>query len=948
MVGTMRIILLLLMNLLIILPVFSQKVAKNNAPKQLFEEREEYIFEVKFEQDISKYKEQILLSPDDPDINFKLGYCMLNSKKERYNSIEYFRKAIKMHDNEKSEIPFVAAYFYLGRSLYLNYKFDEAIDVFSELLTIVERKKMIQQVKYQLFLCNNAKEIYDNPVDIAVTKMGVINSEYPDHSPIISADESIIYFTSKRKGGTGNAKTDGGLYYEDIYSFDKKDGFLAVPKNLGSEINTGLHEATCGLSVSGQELFLYKSENSTGDIYYSKLNGTKWSTPLKLGKNINSTKRETHASLSADGKYLYFTSDRKGGFGGLDIYVSKKESDGTWGTARNLGRNINTKFDEESPFIHPDGQTIYFSSKGHNSMGGYDIFYSNLKKNNNWLKPVNMGFPLNTIDNELYYVSSADGLRGYYVSQRGKDSDIYSAISYSGTEKALAIVSGKSVNSKVSESEFDINECKISGDTLLLPNGRMIINNGIQEKGDSVVISYKEISDETVLINDTVYYVPDNTQIYIIDIDSGELVNNFSPNSVTGDYLFVLPLGHDYKIYFDAPNHIFDTENISLKEDSSFVLYDYSSELDSIQKGQIKKSKTTPFEDGETALNKSTILELDLLAHFLNTNRELLVNVSGFDYLLENSDPNFLPPSFRLSVPRMDSITNYLVDKGVSRERIYSNVSDNMIFGDVIEYTIFDEITLAKALADKKERLAIYQEAFSAANIAEDEIEQQYGEFGEQKEVVSVQDMLFDINSFSVQKYDDNLSKLASYLKENKDAMIEIGGYTDLQGPKEFNEQLALKRAKSIQSNLAKQGVDIKQITVKNYSTSNPISRNVMSTGEYDWEALVYNRRVEIKVLKQGENKNLEIKKIQVPKEYSVGADFNPDAYSYSVNILSSDSPIPLSSFSSILQGVKERKEADGTYIYYYGSFKTEEEAQDELPDIRDSFPEAFIFIKDF
>ncbi len=924
--------------ILLFLTSFSQKGIKDNTPKLLSEKPEKYIFETKFEYNALKYKKELIENPDDTDVNFKLGYCLLNSSKERFNSIAYFRKALLMHDDKKSEIPFVAAYYYLGRALYLSYKFDEAIETFEKLLLIVERKKVILKVNRQLELCRNAKKTFDNPTETAVSKLGVINSEYLDHSPIMSADESVIYFTSTRKDNAGN-------YMEDIYSFNKKDGIHAFPENTGTPINTELHDATCGISVSGQELFLYRPTGG-GDIYYSKLSGTKWETPEKLSKNINTSKRETQASLSADGKYLYFASNRKGGYGGLDIYVCKKEKDGTWGKAKNLGKNINTKYDEESPCIHPDEQTLYFSSKGHGSMGGYDIFYSKLKKAGSWLEPKSMGYPINSVDNDLYYFPSADGLKGYYTQSRGNIANIYSATNYTGQKKVLAIISGKAIDLKADEKEINVSDCKIAGDTLTLSSGRIIVNNGLQEQGDSVVITYKEIMDDIIYLTDSIYHVARNTQIYIIDIETGELVNNFSPNSVTGEYLFVLKVGKDYKIYFDADNHIFDTENISLTADSTFIICNYSAKLDTLEKGKIQKSKEMPFEEEKTVLNKFTRLELDLLVYFLKENTELLVNFSGYDYLLENSDPNFLPPSFKLVKPRTDSIINYIEKKGIAKERIYRDLSANMIFGDVIEYTIFDEITLKKAQDLKKDRLAVYMEAFAAANIAEEDLVKEYGvETDNGKETVIVSDMLFDINKFNTYKYTENLKILATYLKENKTAIIEVGGYTDLQGPVSFNEQLSRKRADFIRKNLLKKGVNSKQVKVKHYSSQNPISRNKMSNGKFDFKALVYNRRVEIKVLKQGENKNLKISKIEVPKEFKVGIGFDAGAFSYSINVLTIDSPI---SFDGILDDVKEHKDSDGSYIYYYGSYETEEEAQEFLELLRADFPDAFVFIKDF
>ena len=918
--------------------VFSQKIFKDNPPKSVYYQPIPYIFDIEFEHKAEIYKEQIKQNPEDADINFKLAYCLLNSEKEKFNSIELFRKAIQTHDKEKSEIPFIAAQYYLGKALYLNYEFDSAIEIFSKLLLTVQRKKIIEIINNDILLCQNAKTLKESQEKIVVSKLGLINTQFKEHSLIMSANESVYYFTSNNEGD------------ENIYKFNKKDGFDAAAEKISPPVNSESHDATCGISVSGQEIFIYRSNLGSGDIYYSRLDGTKWTTPERLNKNINTSKRETHASLSSDGNYLYFTSDRKGGFGGLDIYVSKKEENGTWGTAKNLGKNINTAFDEESPCIHPDGKTLYFSSKGHNTLGGFDIFFSTAKKAGSWQKAVNMGYPVNTTENELYYFPSADGLRGYFTLSSGNVNDIYSAQNYEGQEKNLAIVSGKAANTTEIASEFYADEVTQKGDTLILPSGRKIFKDGIQEQGDSVVITYREISDDLITVSDSIYYVPDNTQIYIIEVNTGELVANYSPNSVTGEYLFVLKTGNQYKLYYDSPNHIFDTENLSIIEDSSFVTHDYNAQLQKIEKGKINKFKQTPFEENETYLNITTKLELDLLVHFLKKNSQTLVNVSGYDYLLQDSDPNFLPPSFLLAPSRCDSIINYLVLNGISKERIFTGLSPNMIFGDVIEYTILDEITLLKAQELKKDRLAIYKEALSMANIAEDEINEVYGdESDSEKETVVVHDMLFEINKATAgNKYEKNLKTLADYLKNNKEAVIEVIGYTDLQGPASFNKQLSKKRAEFVRNDLIQKGADKDRVILKYFSGENPISRNKMSNGEFDMKSLVYNRRVEIIVKNQGEKEILKIQKIEVPKEFKVGMDFNPDAFSYSINLMTSDNPIPLVTFEGILEGVKEKKDKDKTYIYYYGSYKTEEEAQEQLEEIRQNFPESFVFIKDF
>ena len=268
-----------------------------------------------------------------------------------------------------------------------------------------------------------------DPTNAKVQNLGeVVNSEYGDYAPVITGDESVLIFTSRRKGSTGRGiDPEDNLYYEDIYYSEHKKGEWTSPKGLGKNINTKFHEASVGLSPNGQTLFIYKDENQ-GDIFVSDLNKKRsWSAPTRLGGSINSKHTELSISTTDDGNTIYFSSDRPGGYGGLDIYMSRKDKRGNWGSPVNLGPKINTPEDEDSPFIHFDAKTLYFSSKGHKSMGGYDIFFAELI-NDEWTEPKNLGYPINTAEDDIHFVLSADYKTGYYASAKDDtygDKDIY-------------------------------------------------------------------------------------------------------------------------------------------------------------------------------------------------------------------------------------------------------------------------------------------------------------------------------------------------------------------------------------------------------------------------------------------------------------------------------------------------------------------------------------------
>ena len=264
---------------------------------------------------------------------------------------------------------------------------------------------------------------------------------------MISADESMLAFTSRRIGTGGAAnKTVKDEFLEDIWvCYRGPYGTWTKAKSISRSINTNENEATIGLSADGQQLYVYRDDKGDGNIYLSTLDGDFWNSPVKIDETINSKKWEPSACVSADGTIMYFVSDRPGGLGGRDIYQSHKLPNHTWSEPENLGPTINTPYDEDSPFIHPDGTTFFFSSTGHNSMGGFDVFYSTKVANNVWTKPINIGYPINTTDDDIYFVTSSDGRRAYFSSFRpeGKgEKDIYMVSMPKPIVKSIAILVG--------------------------------------------------------------------------------------------------------------------------------------------------------------------------------------------------------------------------------------------------------------------------------------------------------------------------------------------------------------------------------------------------------------------------------------------------------------------------------------------------------------------------
>lgn len=315
------------------------------------------------------------------------------------------------------------AKYFLAKIRHQQHKFDEAIALLTDYNEISAEKRYIEpaETQYLINVCRNAKALYAAPRLSIIKNMGPeINSSQPDYVPVITPDESAMYFTSRRTGSSGNKKDVYGAYYEDIYVSYKYKNNWQRAQNIEAPLNTETNDACVAISPDGQRMIIYRTtpNEASGDLYLCKLgDGNKWSTPERIGSEINSPYIETSACFSNDTSEIYFSSDRPGGYGGKDIYRIKKAPDGHWAMPFNLGPAVNTAYDDDAPFLHPDGVTLYFSSQGHNTMGEYDVFKCVLDPESNQFSPAeNLGYPINDVGNDIFFVLSVDGQRGYYSS----------------------------------------------------------------------------------------------------------------------------------------------------------------------------------------------------------------------------------------------------------------------------------------------------------------------------------------------------------------------------------------------------------------------------------------------------------------------------------------------------------------------------------------------------
>ena len=358
------------------------------------------------------------------EICLKLGVCMFKVRRQTMESIPLFEKA-------KNNYP--EAYFYLGQLYHKKMMFDKALECYLEFKNNGEKPDIsLEDVDYFMQKSLNAKEMMLIKSNATITNFNnEINTPYAEYVPLLNPDDSKLYFTSRRKGSTGDLLDPYYEHFEDIYVSERNGNNWSTPVNIGSPINTGTHDACVTLSKDGQQMYIYRTDKglATGHIYVSQNNDGKWSEPQLFDAHINSqNSSESSISISPDQNTIYFSSNREGGFGGKDIYRVTKMPDSTWSLPMNLGPVINTPYDEDAPFIHPDGITLYFSSQGHKNMGSYDIFKSTKLENGHWSAPENMGYPVNSVMDDIYFIATFDGRQVYFSSNRSEgkgNMDIY-------------------------------------------------------------------------------------------------------------------------------------------------------------------------------------------------------------------------------------------------------------------------------------------------------------------------------------------------------------------------------------------------------------------------------------------------------------------------------------------------------------------------------------------
>ena len=635
---------------------FDKKNFKDN--KKEFKEALDYLEEAdelvlpnpfpRYSQALPLYEKAYAFNPKSAHLNFQLGLCYLNTV-NKFKALDYFKASFDLNPNKNPDI-----HFFIGRGYHLRSDWDNAIKHYEAHKKRLDNSKelaLIMEVNKFIFECKSGKELVENPVRVWIDNMGKnVNSEYPDYGMIMTADASEIFFTSRRPSTTGGDKDVMiDQYFEDVYTSNKRSANNWIPAtNVGDPINTKGHDAAVALSPDGSKMIVYIDDKGDGNLYESKREGNEWSKPKKFNDEICSPYHEASAWYSSDAKRLFFVSERplenRGDPKDRDIYVAFwNEDKEEWLDVKRLPDNINTKYNEDGVFLHPDGKSLYFSSKGHNSMGGYDVFKSVQQEDGSWSDPENIGFPVNTPDDDVFFVVAANGRDAYMTSYREGgigDKDLYK-VTFLGPVK----------------------EPILNSEDILLANSSVPVRANVIEP--KVEVTGSQLAILKGIVRDDKTKEPLKAQIELVDNETNEIIAEFSSDAKNGRYLVSLPGGKNYGIAVKAEGYLFHSENFDVTQDSDYKEVEKIIDLKKVDVGQSIVLRNIFFDLNKYSLRSESEIELNRLTKLLIENPKLKIEIGGHTDSRGSAEYNK-----ELSKNRAKTVVEYLIDKGIDKNRL--------------------------------------------------------------------------------------------------------------------------------------------------------------------------------------------------------------------------------------------------------------------------------------
>ena len=546
-------------------------------------------FEKYFEKDSSKI-----------EAYFKVGQIYESMRNIKKTS-EYYSKVIEKDSVSKS---YLQAYTYLGTRALENHHFEEAKRLLNVSLSYTNKNSIVfQQIKKQIKTCEFGIQAIAHPLNIKPEPLiDVLNFKSKQYFPVLTADNSTIIFTARND-----------LEDENIYISENKNDTWLSPTSISKEINTPFNEGTCSISADGHIMVFTSCEgrDSFGscDLFITKKEGDKWSTPENLGANINSKYWDSQPSLSSDGSKLFFSSERPLGLGRKDIWMSELDESGNWKKATNLGPIINTIYDEVSPFIHANGYSLFFSSNGKEGMGKFDIYLTTVK-NEITTEAINLGYPINTSDDELSLFISADGKTAFYSVDKNNKIDLY----------------------------------------------QFSIPAELADKIDRTHYLKGFILDQKT-------QKPLYSSIELVDIKTGNKISKFLSDPITGDYMAILPDDGEYILYIETPNYFFKSIKFDFTKKTEENRLDIL--LTKIEKQTKEVLQNIFFDSNSAILREESYIELKKLKDLLDKNKTLKIEISGHTDDVGNDQTNL-----ELSKKRAFSVVELLIKSGINAERM--------------------------------------------------------------------------------------------------------------------------------------------------------------------------------------------------------------------------------------------------------------------------------------
>jgi outer membrane protein OmpA-like peptidoglycan-associated protein len=578
-------------------------------------------------------------NPENAALNYKLGICYLYTD-DKYEAIDYLDRAFALDPEVSSDI-----HLQLGRAYQLVLEFDKAMEqynIHSSQMEPEERQEFSGILAKLFEECINGKSLSHNPVRVIIQPLGdEVNSKYDDYNPMFAFEDSAMFFTSRRPFGKAKRNRIDNKYNEDIYLASYEGGLFQEASRFDKPFNTDNNDAVVGVSAEGNTLILYRGAIQGGDIQLStyRSDKNKWTRPKSMTGRLTSKDGETSACFSPDGKELYYVSrNSKLTRGGKDILYSRLDDKGKWSKPMNAGVSINTPYDEEGVFISPDNRYLYFASKGHNSMGGFDIFRSERNENGRWSDPENMGYPLNTPDDEVFFITDRTGSHGYYsaIREGGNGARDICKVVFLGSEKELVLQTEDQLVAGPGPDKTGfiiVPELKVLDRSLLLTGSVVDTTGGVEP-----IVAKLEFYDPSTGERDATV-ISDTMGAYMVRLP--------------GPKLYAIEINASgYLYYLDILDYTAETGEEKLRQDFF---------LKKVEVGTRVVLDHIYFETGKAVLRPESDEALNQVLRFLENNPSLKLEISG-----HTDNTGSLRINQRLSRDRAGAVVNYLLGKGIS------------------------------------------------------------------------------------------------------------------------------------------------------------------------------------------------------------------------------------------------------------------------------------------